>query len=349
MNKISKSDLEELFIKKFNLTNKESASLENLVNELYDQNKKTVLPLTELETFVFRKRYGITNNGIPIPKEAISKDYNIGYQKVQKLLNSSLTKFLYRINILDRRVKEKRFSTFYLKRNEDSIIDYTNLNQDTIKLLKKENILTLSDLLELGRIEIKDIVGEKRALDIISYIHSLGYRFIDELTINEKKNIISKYSKEVIDNTSIYFLDSVKKIDYDTLKNINAKTIKDFIIKKELLPKKSKMLVAKEIIDMGYEIPRTDYRSQEELLDLDIAILQLNKSTYELLKGNQINKVRDLVVLRKDDISILPFLTIRKVNEIINKVHQIGLLFSDEVQKLSDYAENIREQLKTSK
>lgn len=74
-------------------------------------------------------------------------------------------------------------------------------------------------------------------------------------------------------------------------------------------------------------------KSYFQILDLDIEFLRLRKYTYQVLKNNFIHKVGDLVSLKLSDISEFYGIDERYSNEIMNKVHNFGLFFSDEFIK----------------
>ena len=69
MNKIERQDLVQLILKKYNVIGDDYKIVEKVVDELYDIQRESILPLTKEETFIFRKRYGVLDQGIPYSKE----------------------------------------------------------------------------------------------------------------------------------------------------------------------------------------------------------------------------------------------------------------------------------------
>lgn len=144
-------------------------------------------------------------------------------------------------------------------------------------------------------------------------------------------------------------MSSAKKIEDEIIKDLNIHNIKDLLIKVNLLPRRDKMYVSREIIEMDYKIPSVRNASFEELLNSDISVLGLSKPTYDIIKNFKINTIGDLVSLRDRDLRIIPFLGVKKSQEVINKVHNLGLVFSNEAIKIYEYSKEINDNLKTSK
>ncbi len=254
MKKIEKKDISELLIKKYNVNENDYHIINKIVDELYDLNKKNVLPLTEFETFVFRERYGITNKGIPLSKEIMSKKYEIGYKKIEKTINVTLSKLAFRINIIEKINKIDKMSSIDLdnyKKLQDVSV-YSFQVSDFIKnKLMKNLIFDLKTLMQFSKKELTLLLNEKNLSELINYIHSLGIKFLDELSVNEKKEIIKNTEEEKIGNSSIYWIDGFGDLNNSFLKLNQIKDIKSLIIKLNELPDMNKFMMSNSIINLG--------------------------------------------------------------------------------------------------
>ena len=243
MNKITKEKMYNLLNEKIKVEEDEKELLINLVNELYDTNKKIVIPLDELETLVFREKYGILNNGIPKSKELICKEYNIGYQKIFFMLEKIFVKFIFRIKKIDKISKIEKINSLNTNNSEilNTPVSSFPINVTIKNILMKEYIITLKDLMEYSTNELKDFLGPKRIEELINYIHSLNYKFINELSDEEKKIIIENNDKEIISNSSPYLITGLDKYQYNVLKRNNIKDVKSLAQNLFIFPTKDRL------------------------------------------------------------------------------------------------------------
>ena len=231
MNKITKENIYELLEDKLKVTPDEEEELIKLVNELFDINKNAVIPLDNEETFAFRQRYGILNNGVPQSKEAICREYNIGYKKFSIIMERVFVKLLFRIKKMNNYTKIDKINS--LNTNDEKILNLSvsslPINTLTKKKLMKEFIFTLQDLMEYGINELKHIIGVKELNNLIDFIHSLNFKFLNELTDEEKKEIIDNNNIEVIGNSSPYFISGLDKYPYYDLKSKKIEDVRSLV------------------------------------------------------------------------------------------------------------------------
>ncbi len=254
MNKIEKKDIFDLFVKTYNIKESDYYIITKVVDELYDLSKENVVPLTDLETFVFRKRYGIDNNGGPIKKQLLARKYQIDDNLVNKLMGVIISKLAFRINIIEKTEKIDKMSSIDTndKKNLQEISVYSFQVSDFIKSkLVRNLIFSLKDLMQLSKRELKNVFNGKNYNELINYINSLGIKFIDDLSINEKKEIISISSSEKINNSSVFFIDGLNNLSNKFFKDYDINDIRSLIININQLPDINRISVSNSIINLG--------------------------------------------------------------------------------------------------
>ena len=339
MNKISKKDLKDLLMKKFN--EKDEVIVNKIVDELFDLNKKEVFPLDEIETFLFRKRYGVYD-GVLFSKEQLVKDLNIGYAKFQKVLDTAFTKLGFRINKIERRSKKEKMSSFEISKQEDILVTNLNITKSLQHILMRNNVFTLKEILELGQMELKKILIPKLFDVLVNYIHILDLKFIDELSLNEKKEIIKDKNIDVIYNSSIYWA-SVK------INRTNSHDIRDLINKINLFPANERDDIKRNLEELGIKIKSLQERSFEELYGMDISNLGLSREQYNILANIGINNIFSLISLTTVDLKTRFNIEYSTVKKIIDNVHSAGLVFIDEAMQMQKYTEIVEDNKKKSK
>ena len=256
MVKITKEYLLEYLEEKLKIQEDEELSLVKLVEELYDLNKNVVIPLDEQETFLFRKKYGIYDNGISQTREYISKEYNIGYQKYINIFERIYIKLLFRIKRIDKYERIPKINTLFTEDIEliNKPISTFNIEIKTKNKLMKNFILTFKDLMEYSINELKIILGAKELKELIDYVHLLGFKFIDELSKDEKQTLINMSNKDIVCNSSIYLIDGVEQISFDRLQRNNIVDIKSLVKNVFILPTDKRIQITQFIVenDLSY-------------------------------------------------------------------------------------------------
>ena len=202
------------------LMEEESEELHKISDELLDLNKEKIIPLTTKETYYLRYKLihllDGTNKKLPTSQ--------ISMIEIKKSLNN-------RIDYLKNK-KDKLSSLDYL--NKENININEIFDEQIEKILRKNKIYTIKDLLEIDKVSIRNLylLGENSYDKIIRTIHEeLSLIFIDEIPTEDRIIYLNneyKKNKEKVINSNIDWLD-FKKNKQKRLKSIGIKTIKDVV------------------------------------------------------------------------------------------------------------------------
>ena len=254
MNRISKEDIFNLIVSKVKPNDNELQFVSKIVEDIYDITKEEIAPLDKEETFMFRKRYGVLDNGIPQTVEFISKEYNIGYTKLRKLLETTFVKFIFRIKKMQNQISIKKMSSIDMNENKEELenlsIASTKLSSSCKNKLMRSFIFTIKDLMVNSTIELKRILNSKEMEELTSYIHSLNIAFLDELSFDSKKEIFANSYGETIYNSSIYWLDNVKNIPTLRLNKLQINNIRTLFLSSNFLSAYEQKNILQEFKDL---------------------------------------------------------------------------------------------------
>ena len=258
MKKIDKFDIKELLVKNLNLQTNNIETIDIVVDDIFDLEKNIVYPLTELETFVLRKRFGILDNGKIASKVSIANIINMSPQSVSRFFSKAMLKLVYYIRSQNEKDKIVKMTSID---NLDNIDEFKNMvisafNIDTTakNRLAKNNIITVYDLMSYSKIELRTILGEKNFEDLVNIIHSFDIYFLDELNMSSKIEIVLNSNIDIINNSSIYWLFDLEKIDKSILSYVNAKTIKEYFEIIDTLPIELKRKILNNMLPYKYHI-----------------------------------------------------------------------------------------------
>ena len=174
-----------------------------IINDLCNLSVETMSILTTQETFVLRKYLGVYDNGEFQSFETIAKETGQTSSEIRKiLLNmcSELIEAIFRGYYISCDKKTKMSSLTELEK-------YANFPFSKLGFDKKVNQMfygTLYDFLSYSRADLSKMgFGNNVYPEIYFKIRNMGLKFIEDLTVEEKKAIIVKSSKEMIDNSSV--------------------------------------------------------------------------------------------------------------------------------------------------
>ena len=251
MNKITKENMFELLKKQLKTIPDDGESIKKIIEDFYDIKKSVVIPLDETETFLFRKSYGILDNGFVQHKEKICQEYNIGYLKYKNIMEKIIVKLLFRIYKLDKYQKITKVNSLLIQDEKllNQPISTFNISIKVKNKLMKYFILTLKDLMEYGINELKTMLGTKELTEVVNYVHSLNVQFFEELSITDKQAIIKESPEEEIANSSVYLVGGLENIPFNKLKEKNINDVKSLVVNVFMLPTKDRIEVMKFIVE----------------------------------------------------------------------------------------------------
>ena len=351
-----------------------------ITKSLLDLSKPVIPPLGSDYTYILRMHYGILNNG---KKETLNFIGNIigmtreGIRQI--LIRSKRELFLYIYNSSKVR---KRISTLELDSMYSELKNYPAvyfINDSRIyRAFNKNNIYTLEDLLSYSSEELKICgIGEGSLSKVIKNIHLNGYRFIDELTKEEKRMLIYKSDINKLLNSSPWLISGFEELKYGIKLKFNSRfnTIMNLMSIVNSDEYEISYIVINELISLGLSVDssiiiksnltKAKYMSNivndvikqgcnlSDILNLDCLALNIRNSTKKILFMAGIEKIGDLINYRITDLNRIKNLDQVRLNEVIRNIHSLGLLFRDEaihmkVYSTSLYKEVSKEKVKTN-
>jgi hypothetical protein len=312
--------------------------------DLLNVNKKTVGILNEKETLLFRAYIGLLTDGNLYEINKIASYYNLSLKRVSESIAMAKTK----INIMVQdRVESTHINCFDLN---DEIYKYKEFYITEIGLSSLESnifirmgICKVKELVNCKYMDISKISGY-HFNSIINKIHSLRLCFEDELKITNKdlnENLIKKilntnvedefnnYITNVLKVNKIYKLIDIYHLDNKDLNNLNGITVS---ILEEILIHFDKYQLPINLSLDNYLINYNDI----------IEKLSLSNRSYNALKRNNINYIKDLVKLNKKTILNYSWMNETCLEEIINALNKNGLYFENELETLNNNEDLLR-------
>lgn len=314
MKKITKEELIDKIINSVSSNDKANKEIKKMINQFYDLSLNQVKPFNEKETFIFRKRNGILDNGICQTISQVSEITNVTLGRIQQYEEIMRHKMDYYINYIINYPYDLNVITL------KTIIEELNFSNNTYNTLKNNNINTLEDLTNLTLIKLKKIprLGILGYNEVVDKINSLGFNFTVEKEINqnspiERLNLSTRTCNGLKRNgiNTIYDLynsplDKLKWIGITSINEIKIK-LKDFNFEK---------MAVKPSID--YQIP--------------IENLNFSYTTFCKLKQNGINTIKDLKGIK----TFNKFIDSTSIKEVISKMKELGIISEEDFKIVND-------------
>lgn len=343
--------------------NKNKSNIEKLVDDLLNLDIECVNQLSKEMTFLIRSHYGIFNNGKKQTLMSIAKKMGISYECVRKNIIKCKTILYWSIVIPKLSNSKERISSLELSNRYEELRNIPAISiykSDRIfYLLKEMNIKTLDELLSYGYHDFlfQFGVGKATSKELFDGIHALNLRFIEELSDEEKSNLIMNSDETKKLKSSIWFLDGIDKEIYEKCKSIGE--ILDYIEGPISRVEKSTI---NSLTRLGFDIsiekrvesiynplpPKVDSKnfSINDILKIKLDIENLKRRRIEnALLRRGISTIGDLIRINTSNLYKFSYLEERDVNELISIVHALGLLFPDEIKTLNTYSKAIQKQL----
>lgn len=305
------------------------------INELYDLERKAVAPLTKKETFAVRKFYGVLDNGIIQDKKEVAKTMKLNSPDIaNKIRFGAVYNLRIRLELSGTTSNELSiFDTSIIDKSlSEMAVGELEINDTTFSLLLTSKIFNMGDLLTYKTSTIKALIRNKTYVSkLIEEVHKLGLRFIDELTRTEKESaIIQTVDEEKLLNSDISWL-GLDKLLESKARSIGVHRIKDLtkviITSQELLKRLKELGIDDMILNRNKNIPNMTY-SNLSINDMGFSI-----KTRAILLGTGVKDLQQLRAFTIDEVITLCKKDKRYYEEIIDKVHSYGLLFSKEVEQ----------------
>lgn len=138
----------------------------------------------------------------------------------------------------------------------------------------------------------------------------------------------------------------LKRIGIENLEELSSLSIKD-LRKINQLGKSSYEKIIETVHGYGVKFKNEEYKNhlddvlrekdqtikKQELMDLMITEVDFPSITYHALKKHGIKTISDIVALKTEDFLRIPNIGQERCREIIDKIHKLGLYFTDENRK----------------
>ena len=213
--------------------------------QLFDLNNDNPYMLNDIETEIIRQYIGIYTEGKKESIENLSKTFNTSTIEITKTINSILKDFLnpdFQREFLKERnemIRKNLNNQNVLKTLLNEDIEFLNIYENMIYILRNKNINTVKDLINMDFKVIKGINKEygqdpKRVLfpkKIIDEIHDLGLQFKDKRYIN----LIESYDdtpNDKIKNITNKKIETM--LDFECAYQFEPEIIKTFNVKERL-------------------------------------------------------------------------------------------------------------------
>lgn len=343
MEKYSKKELKEIFIclltGSFSNGNQKyienKKNIDSLFNDLVNLSKSSISVLDEKQTHIFRKKYGILDNGCSKSFEELSTEFNLSEDRFKQIISRISVKLIgslceqSKTNILQDYCNNHIISNFL-----DCKIIYIFDDQIVKKLYQQYNDeMTLRELVNKKSSEVRNINGlnQNEYEEIQKVLSYLNLSFKDTISIVKNKITRIDIKKDLIYKFEVdeFYYSLIDEL-VSELCNLSLKSILGFDEQKTKILRK-----VYGIYDKGYN-PSTDelccflgndccnlvsnafdelndvYKcfvyadvikmNKEQLLNLDIKYFNLDIETYTNLRKSGIKTLSKLLELGHNNI-----------------------------------------------
>jgi len=355
MKSYTKETVYELFDKKYRLNYIDDEErreicqnrLRQFLDEIYDLSKDKVDPLSQSQTLVFRKTYGVLDNGLGKTQYELSDELGLTHQAISLRLQNIMKKDLPQILYIGEENK-----TLEVEKILSIPIDELGFGQKAYRCLKNAGVMNLRDIISLTSEELMYMysLGAKGRKQLEDTVHSYGLKFVDEVE-KEKADSMLKIIEEGTtkeDSINQDFLklsinvmefsprayNCLRRAGIDTLKELISLTTID-LEKIHNLGDKVLLEVKEKVYSYGLKFADEEKIEQanlmlegtgntkysiQEFLQLPIEAMELSVRTYNALKRAGIQTVQEIICTPTISLKKIRFLGAKGLNEIANKV-----------------------------
>ncbi len=327
-----------------------------IAQELYDINNVIVNPLTIEQTKVLREYLGIYSDGVRETTPKLALIHNLSRTRISAILNKSILLLKRRVLLSINTISNNKMSTIkddnILYKYQNKSVNELNITPMINYFLKRNNIYSINDLLMYGEFELVDMGLGYKSLELIKelLLKEDNLKLINSLNINEKREIIHKYDKKTILNSSFEWF---KSQNSNLLKKIctiyKIKTLEDFqtLVNSIYINNELKEEIENKLLELDLNciiINKEEELTFERFLNFSIEELFINNyisyKNYKYLKLNKVYTLKSICLKTKDEIkNIIKFKN--EVKDFIDNMHNLGIFFKDEVEYIKEIDNNL--------
>ncbi len=332
-------------------------NIDAAVDEICDLSLEIMSNLTQMETFVIRKRLGVYDNGKRQTLKTVGDVTGKTHERIRQIEAKAYRRIISSINRNSYASSDNKSRMSSLTNQKD----YANFNISKLNLDRRlrgmlyTKIETLYDLLSYSREDFRKMrLGITYFSQLSDKVHSLGFKFIEELTPEEKREIVASSSEEMINNSSIAWISDISKSSLWALSRENKTTIgmlKEFIENDGKINIEAVNYASSIGINIGKKEKISSLNTQvpmEELLDTNIKNIEMSTRLFNVLNNHGFKTIRDIILHTTSDFDILFHQGVKTKRELFDMIHDFGLFFANEVFVIKEYTDEISMQLNTN-
>ena len=328
-------------IKKLNPSFEYKESYDNNLNEILEslnnQKLSNVGSLSISETYVLRKKLGILAQKDAEQETELASMRQFTKSRLLRRVRGRL--YFNLIHGLSNTKNEisKMSSVLLNDEYQDVHVESLNLKTRCYDALRTSGINTLGKLLMYSEKELKklDGISPLGLADISSSIHQLGLKFIEELTEEEKRVIISKSTEEMIDNSSLIWISEQdkEKLHYNSIGGLKTVIKNGGEIPRETIERAHRIG-----IDLKRKESNMDTKENRSLKSKDLELLaQVYQALYEsglIVSSELIDKnIEDILKASNSELELTKI--------VMTHIQTLRSSYGDQASYLKVYADAI--------
>ena len=310
--------------------------LDNFIDNIFNKNVEVVAPLNELETKTIRTYFGIENDNLNI----INSDKII----LDIILKSRIVEYIY----TEYNLNNSKSVFDKLPENKKSLKDksllFLNINNKSYNYFKKNRIFTIGHLLNITKNELFNLNKANSLIinKMINEIHELGLVFIDELSIEDQKEILKRdplnikvermFSKKISNQliyNNIYTINDLTKTNERDLLNIRN------------FGKRKIEIINNKLSELGFNFNNTIEDNNTNIGDCKIFYLFPDSISNALIRSN-INTVNDLINKSENNLLTINGIGETKIKIIKDKLRELNLSLLEDEQVYNNKKELLK-------
>lgn len=355
--------------------------IKKVASDLFDLNIQAIAGFDIRTTYILRQHYGILNNGEHQTLRKIGNTIDRTPQRIRQIIIRTENSLC--LKICNGQLFEDKLQKPSSLELSEKYLDLKSKTLGELELpnriftsLSRMGIKTLNELLTFSKEDLFKHGGfSKETLKLLELkMESMGLRFIDDLSKEEKEELLLTYSLEdklslssslINSNEMLNIFRNKQKYGNKPLKTIGE--VLDFVNNtKQIIPNQvlddlsdlelpvsinkrlDYVLMGAETLEQRIQMITDQNYSFNTLITINLEYLGLNGKIVGAFTSCGFNTIGDLLKLNLTDLNKIRGLGIKGKEDIINSIHGLGLYFKDEVEILKVYSDAIREQLNNS-